>query len=64
MYVVLSGEYPEVVSGTTVRNLEDPGVPLKGDSFWYLGSRVLAVVVSLAELLWIKRSINSVRAEI
>ena len=60
----LSGEYPEEVSGATVGNLEDPGSPMKGDSHWCLVSRVLAVVVSLAELLWIKRSIISKRAEI
>ena len=58
------GEYPEVVSGATVGNLEARGAPLKGDSYSYLNSRVLAVVVTLDELLWIKRSIISVRAEI
>ena len=35
----------------------------EGDSYWYLGSQVF-VVVSLADLLWIKRSIISLRAEI
>ena len=62
--LALSGEYPEVVSDATVQNLETPGAPLKGDSYRYLVSRVLAVVLSLAELLWIKRSINSARAKI
>ena len=57
-------EYPAVVSSATVGNLELPKAPLKSDSYWYRISRVRAVVVSLAELLWIKRSIISVRAEI
>ena len=60
----MSVEYPEVVSGASVGNLDLPGAPLKGDSYWYLVSRVLAVAVSLAVLLWIKRSIISVKAEI
>ena len=53
-----------VVSGATAGNLELPGAPLKSDSYWYCVSRVRAVVVSLDELLWIKRSIIFVRAEI
>ena len=53
-----------MLSGATVGNLELPGAPLEGYSCWYRVSRVLAVVVSLAELLWIKPSIISVRAEI
>ena len=36
----------------------------EGDSDWCRSSRVLAVVNSLAELPWIKRSIISVRTEI
>ena len=60
----MSGEYPEVVSGATVVSIEVPGAPPKGDSYWYLVSRVLAVVVSPAASLWIKRSIISVSAEI
>ena len=60
----MSGEFPEVVSGATVGKLEVPGVPLKDHSYWYLVSRVLAVVIPLTELLWIKRFIISVRAEI
>ena len=63
-YSMMSSEYPMVLSGATVGNLEDPGTPLKGDSYWCRVSQELAVVVSLAELLWVKRSIISVRAEI
>ena len=44
--------------------LEFPGAPLREDSYWYRVPRVFAVVSSLAELLWIKRSIVSVRVEI
>ena len=60
----LSGEYPAVVSVATVGNLKDPGSQLMGDSFWCRISRELVVVVSLAELLWIKRYIILVSAEI
>ena len=61
---LLSGEYREAVSGATVGHLETPGAPVKSDSYWYLVSCVLSAVVSLAELLWIKQSIISIRAEI
>ena len=53
-----------MVSGATDGNLEVPGALLNGDSYWYQVLRVLAVVVSLTELLWIKRCIVPVRAEI
>ena len=61
---IMSGEYPAVVSGATIGNLEVLGAPLMGDSYWRRVSLVLALVVSLAKLLWINGSINSVRAEI
>ena len=53
-----------MVNCATVGNLEFPDALLKGDSYWYRVLRVRAVVVSLAELLWIKRPIISLRAEI
>ena len=61
---MLASEYPAVVSGATVGNLEVPGAPVKSDSDWCRSSWVLAVVNSSAELLWIKRFIISVSAEI
>ena len=64
LYWSLSGEYPAVISGANVEKLEVPGVPLKGDSDLCRGSRVTAVVNSLAELPLIKRPIISVRVEI
>ena len=54
-------EYPAVVSVARVGNLEVSGATLKGNSYWYCISRVVAVVSSLAKLLWIKRSIISLR---
>ena len=60
----LSSEYPAVVRSATVGNLDDPGPSLYGDSYWSPGPRELAVVDSVVKLLWIRRSIISVKAEI
>ena len=60
----VSGEYPAVVNGATGAKLQVPGASAKGDSDCCRSSRVPAVVKSLAELPWIKRSMYSVRAKI
>ena len=60
----MSGEYPAVFSGASVGNLEVPGVPAKNNLGWFLSSRVLAVLNSLAEFPWFKRSIITVSTEI
>ena len=57
---LIVGEYPAVVSGAT----EVQGTSINGGSDWGRGSRVLAVVISLAEFPWIILSIISVSSEI
>ena len=60
----MSGEYhPAAVRGATVENLDDPGPSMYGDSYRSPGPQELAVVDSVVKLLWIERSVISVRAE-
>ena len=63
VFFSLSGAYPAVVIGAIGWVLEVPGPSVGGDSDGNLGSRVLAVVNSLADLPCINLPIICVRPE-